>query len=82
MKTEDTNYQSIDCGLHSQYELAIMHRQLCRFEVSTTAGINDIIATPIDIYCRDQEEFLLLDTIDNTKIEVRLNKILSHQTNQ
>lgn len=76
MSTTDKPYQPIECGLYSEYELAIMHKStvilswLDQNEKKLTETIE-----PIDLLIRDKQEFLKFCTQDNTTIEIRLDRI-------
>ncbi|MCK5336575.1 MAG: transcriptional antiterminator, Rof [Gammaproteobacteria bacterium] len=77
MTKEDTPYQPIECGLHSEYELAIMHKERV---ILSWIGINNKTQTetvePIDIMVRDKQEFLKVRTENNKTNEIRLDKIV------
>ncbi len=72
-----SNYQPIECGQHSEYELAIMRGQLLQLTWETSEGsVQNSIVKPVDIFTRQEEEFLLV-IIDKKKIEIRLDQIKS-----
>lgn len=72
----DIPYQPVSCDLHSQYELAIMHKNtLCLTwdeagELVTKTGI-----IPIDVQTKNKAEFLLAKTRDQDELIIRLDKI-------
>jgi Rho-binding antiterminator len=71
-----TDYTPVDCGLHSEYELAILHQdklELSWREADGKARIETII--PLDLRTRNNEEFLLVSGADGTELEIRLDRI-------
>ncbi len=74
-------YLPIDCGLHSEYELAIMHCQLCRVSWLSTENTKQTeILLPQDIVTRDKQEFLIVKKNKGPEFEIRLDKIISFET--
>lgn len=81
MTIKDTTYQPIECGLHSEYELAIMHKS--RISLSwLDQNENELTETiePIDLLIRDKQEFLKFCTQNNTTIEIRLDRITNFKS--
>ena len=72
-----TNYQPIECGLHSKYELAIMHGQSIwlRWKDSNNKNCEDKLL-PLDLVAQNHEEFLIAKTSNNDKVQIRLDKII------
>lgn len=71
-----TDYTPIDCGQHSDYELAIMHRQCLRISWQLPGGQSRIeVVTPVDLVTRNHEEFLIVDDRDGKRLELRLDHI-------
>jgi len=73
-----TDYTPIDCGLHSEYELAIMQRQpleLCWHSADQTRHRETI--TPVDLYTRDGEEYMLIRDAAGAELAIRLDRITS-----
>ncbi len=71
-------YQSISCQMHSELELAIMHKKHLQIYVRENNTTLSLIIQPYDIISRKGEgEFLL--AIDNAqnKISLRLDQIKS-----
>ncbi len=71
-----TDYTSIDCGQHSEFELAIMHKtklQLCWHAPGKEKHTEQI--TPIDLISRNHEEFLLVESAHGEQQEIRLDYI-------
>lgn len=77
MMKADLPYYPIECGLHSEYELAIMHK----VKVILSWGEPDQpiqmkTVEPIDLVVRGKQEFLKARTSNNNMIEIRLDKIV------
>jgi len=73
------DYQSIECGLHSQYELAIMHQQKITLRwQDADKNIYDDTLLPIDLIAKDGEEFLIAKTNNGKQYKIRLDRILQH----
>ena len=77
--TDDLDpYTPIACGLHSEYELAIMRRISLRLGWRDAGGqqyIGNLL--PLDLYARKQVEYLMARAIDGQQHEIRLDKIIS-----
>ena len=74
----DTPYQPISCALHSEYELAIMHKNtLCLTwrkdgEVVTKENI-----IPVDVQTKNKAEYLVVKTSELNKLfSIRLDFII------
>ncbi len=78
-----TEYTSIDCGQHSEYELAIMHKSkllLSWHEPGKEKQTEQVM--PIDLIARAHEEFLLVESKHGERQEIRLDYIDSIPSNQ
>ncbi|TCK17031.1 Rof transcriptional antiterminator [Thiogranum longum] len=76
-----TDYTPIDCGLHSEYELAIMHGDMLRLEwhdESCQPHIEPV--KPLDLQAHNSEEFLLVETREGEKLQIRLDRIVHKET--
>jgi len=72
-----TDYTPVDCGLHSEYELAIMHRDKLKLTWSDADGETCIdTITPTDLRTRNSEEFLVVSGADGMEFEIRLDRIM------
>ncbi len=72
-----TDYVPIDCGLHSEYELAIMRRQKLRIRWHDTHGMTHFeTLLPRDLQTRSGEEFLIAETPEKATLEIRLDHIV------
>lgn len=72
----DDLYEPIECGLHSEYELAIMHKsaiQLTWFDDNEQTRSE--LVTPVDLITREKQEYLKAQTRDDILFEIRLDKI-------
>ena len=69
-------YRPIDCALHDEYELAIMHKKMLSIRWSDDSG-EQHVATILakDILVKDKQEFLLAETQDDKQLCIRLDKI-------
>ena len=71
-----TDYTPIDCALYSEYELAIMQRQRLRICWQQPGGQPHIeVFTPVDLVTRNHEEFLVVNSPDHPRLELRLDHI-------
>lgn len=71
-----TDYTPVDCGLHSEYELACMHQDRLKLSWRDAAGevhIETII--PLDLRTHNSEEFMVVAGTDGTELEIRLDRI-------
>jgi Rho-binding antiterminator len=71
-----TDYTPVDCGIHSEYELAIMHHEKLDLGWSDAAGaIHLATVLPVDLCTRNSEEFLVVATTEGAQLEIRLDRI-------
>lgn len=69
-----SDYQPIDCGLHSKLELAIMHGSVIPVRIhrpDEEASQQHI--KPLDLVTRNQEEYLLFEDEEGREVELRLD---------
>jgi len=72
------NYEPIDCGLHSEYELLAMHRSRIKLAYHTVSGKSlQAEGRVIDVQTRDRAEYMVLDTAGQSPLAVRLDRIHS-----
>jgi Rho-binding antiterminator len=74
---EPTDYKPIDCGLYSEYELAIMHGDRLRLswrDPEGNAHIGNVI--PTDLRTRNGAEFLIATGQEGITLVIRLDRIL------
>jgi Rho-binding antiterminator len=72
------DYRPIDCGLYSEYEVAIMHRQHLRVHWRDAEGRDHLaVVLPLDLRTESsKEEFLLARDIDGHAVKLRLDHIV------
>lgn len=76
----DTPYKPISCDLHSQYELAIMHKsQLCLTWIENNEPVTKSGLTPVDVQTKNKAEFLIAKTPGQDELVIRLDKITNMQ---
>lgn len=75
--SNDETYQPISCALHSEYELAIMHKQTLHLSWKDEHGnIQSADVMPTNIQTANHQEFLVAKTADNEQLTIRLDHIL------
>lgn len=70
------DYQPVSCELHSQYELAIMHKS--KLELSWLSNGELVTQTnilPLDVQTRDKAEYLIATNDKNENLCLRLDQI-------
>ncbi len=76
-----TDYTPIDCAQYSEYELAIMHHRRLRICWQEPGGQPRIeVLMPVDLVTRDHEEFLVVNSDDERRLELRLDHIRTTET--
>jgi Rho-binding antiterminator len=76
---EPTDYVPVDCGVYSEYELAIMHRDKLRLSWHDAAGNAHIgVVMPTDLRTRNGAEFMIVTEQDGSTLEIRLDRILQY----
>jgi Rho-binding antiterminator len=74
---EPTDYVPIDCGLYSEYELAIMHRNRLRLSWrDPDSNVHIGIVTPTDLRTRNGAEFMIVTGQDGETLVIRLDRIM------
>lgn len=69
-------YEPIECGLHSEYELAIMHKSAIQLTwIDDNQHTRSEQVKPVDLVTREKQEYLKAQTRDNILLEIRLDKI-------
>jgi len=72
-----TDYRPVDCGLHSEFELAVLRRQPVRISWQSKDGQAHIeVLTPVDLLTRQHEEYLVLADENRQQHALRLDHIL------
>jgi Rho-binding antiterminator len=71
-----TDYEPVDCGIYSGYELAILRRRRLRLTWRDEDGLTRIdTVQPVDLETRCGEEFLLIEDSCGRRREIRLDHI-------
>jgi len=74
---EPGDYVPVDCGLYSEYELAIMHRDRLRLTWRDPGGEMHIASViPTDLRTRAGAEYLTVIQQNGKTCEIRLDRIL------
>ena len=74
-----TDYIPVDCGLHSEFELAILRRSPMRLRWEDAAGrVRVGLVTPVDLQTRQHEEYLVVRDREQ-RYEIRLDRIRHHE---
>jgi Rho-binding antiterminator len=77
------NYKPIDCGLHSEYELAIMHGRTLKLKwLDENGNVLTEKLKPLDIETRDQQEFLIASNTNDILYKIRLDRIIRSDLNE
>ena len=71
------DYKPVSCATHSEYELAIMHKQVLSITSRNKDGIRySEEVVPLDIITREKAEYLVFRDQNGVKKEKRLDKII------
>jgi Rho-binding antiterminator len=71
-----TDYTPIDCGLHSEYELAILNGKRVRISWREPQGqLHTEVLKPRDLETRNHEEFLIADNSKGQQRKLRRDYI-------
>jgi Rho-binding antiterminator len=73
-----SDYQPIACGLHEQYQFAVMkHYWLDLVWKDEMDAKHSARVLPIDVFTRDKAEYLQIEINRNKVVDIRLDQILS-----
>lgn len=70
-----TDYRPVACALHSELELLCMSGRPVALSWSADHDAHSTVATPLDVITRDRAEFLVADTAEGERIEIRLDRL-------
>jgi Rho-binding antiterminator len=70
-----SDYRPISCDAHSEYELAIMHKQKLKLRWGEGNVIHEEVVQPLDLKTQDHEEFLIFKDQQNRECSIRLDRI-------
>lgn len=68
-------YAPIACARHSEYELAIMHRQKLHLRWREDNVHYDKVILPLDLKTANHEEFLICRDATDKTLTIRLDRI-------
>ncbi len=72
----DQNYTPISCELHSQYELAIMHKNSLLLQWQDENSLShEAKVTPLDVITRNRAEYLKVLDSEGKENLIRLDRI-------
>lgn len=72
----DKPYQPIKCADYDIYEIAIMQGHFLSIKFSASSGeVLPLEVRPVELKIKDRAEFLIFETQDKQKMEVRLDNI-------
>lgn len=75
-----TDYTPIDCALHSEYELAIMHAKRLRISWCPPDGqLRVEVLKPLDVQACNHEEYLIAEQRDGQHLKLRLDYIRKYE---
>ena len=76
MESKNNHYQAISCDMHSQYELAIMHKSKLELSwLSEGELITETNILPLDVQTKNKAEYLLAVNEKNNNLCIRLDQI-------
>lgn len=76
MTEHDEPYVPLDCGLHSEYELAIMHKTILQMTwLDQYQQQHEENLMPLDLKTKNHKEYLIVQTSQGEVQEIRLDKI-------
>lgn len=77
MNKSETPYHPIPCAEYSRYECAIVQHQKLQLAWQGTQNMVHLhIVSPVDLFTRDSEEFIILIDEEKQRHQVRLDYIL------
>ncbi|MGD8925537.1 MAG: transcriptional antiterminator, Rof [Thioalkalispiraceae bacterium] len=83
MNEQNDRYIPVDCGLHSEYELAIMHRVMLQLVWTDAHDIKQQQSLiPVDLKTIDKKEYLIARTVAGENVNIRLDKILQSNVSE
>jgi Rho-binding antiterminator len=73
-------YSPIACGLYSEYEVAILHRQTLCLHWRDDEGAGHIERiVPTDLQTRNHGEYLIAISTGGATLQIRLDRIVSRE---
>ncbi len=72
------DYTPVDCGLHSEYELAVIRHQSLHLTWRDAQGTEHTgVCRPVDLHTRDGGEFMVVTDADDRELHIRLDRIMA-----
>ena len=76
MDSNEDTYKPVSCDLHSQYELAIMHKNKLHLSwLSDGEVVTETNVLPLDVQTKNKAEFLIAETYEHKNLCIRLDHI-------
>lgn len=77
MGRNNDSYKPVSCELHSQYELAIMHKNKLHltYQSESHSSVSSIV-TPTDVQTKNKAEYLIAVTSSGENLCIRLDHII------
>ncbi len=76
MDSNEDTYKPVSCDLHSQYELAVMHKNKLHLSwLSDGELISESNILPLDVQTKNKAEYLIAVTSKNKNLYIRLDHI-------
>lgn len=77
MDSNNDTYKPVSCDLHSQYELAIMHKSKLHltYQSENHSSVSNIV-TPTDVQTKNKAEYLIAVTSRGENLCIRLDHII------
>ena len=77
MDNNEEPYKPVSCDLHSQYEVAIMHKNKLHLSwLSNGKTITESNISPLDVKTKNKAEYLIAVTATNKNLCIRLDHII------
>jgi len=78
-RMNNTSYQAVSCALHDEYESAVVLKQTLQLRwTDDTQQKYEARVIARDLITQHQQEFLIVNSDDGTRHQIRLDHILSH----
>lgn len=75
-KLSMTDYHPVACRTYAELEVSILHQVNLRVSWRTVDGQRRLGSlTPLDLFTRNHEEFLVAETSEGLRLEIRLDRI-------
>ncbi len=75
-----SDYKPVSCEAHSIYELAVMQGTTALVRWQDDDSVKEVRLQALDVETKNREEFLVARNSDNETLRIRLDRILSFET--